>query len=92
MACQMIGAASWASSMVLLTLVVILGAVGARVGPQLRQFPDGQPLAQGQLAAHNGQALDCTHFMPSRCIEHWVIVRGTGPAVAAGTMFLGPPR
>ena len=68
--------------MVSLTFVVSLGTVGARVGPWLRQFSDGQPLVQGQLSDQNIQALACTHFAPSRCVQHWGIVRGAGPAVA----------
>ena len=82
---------SWASLIFLLTLVVILGAVGTRVGPRLQKFPDGQPLVQGQLANRNVQALDCMHFTPSRCIQHWGVVKGKGPEVTAGPVFLGPP-
>ena len=74
-----------------LTLVVIVGAVGAHIRPRLRQFPDGQPLVQGQLEARHGQALDCKHFKPGRCVQNWGVVRGTGPAVTAGPVFLGDP-
>ena len=89
MAWQRVRAASWASSIVWLTLVVSLGAVGARFGPQLQQFSDGQPLVQGLLADRHGQALACTHLTPVRCIQHWGIGRGTGPYIAAGSVFLG---
>ena len=91
MAWQSIEADYWASTMVFLTLVVILGAVGARVGPRLRQFSDGQPLVQGRLATRHGQALACTYFTPYHCVNHWGVVRGTGLAVTAGPMFLGTP-
>ena len=74
-----------------LTLVVSLGAVGSRVEPQLRQFFDGQPLVQGRLSARNGQALACTYFTPGQFVQHWGVVRGTGPAVTAGPVFLGAP-
>ena len=82
--CQRVKAASLASSMVWLTLVVRLGALGARVDPQLWKFYYGQPLVQGRLAAWHGQALACTHFTPGRCVQLWGIVRGTDPAVTAG--------
>ena len=88
---QRVGDASWAYSIVSLTWVVILGAVGPCVGPWLRKLSDGKPLVQGKLAARNGQALACTHFTPTRYVQHWVVVRGAGPAVAAGLMFLGGP-
>ena len=51
MARQRAEVASWASTMFLLTLVVSVGAVGARVGTRLRQFFDGKLLLQGRLAA-----------------------------------------
>ena len=91
MAQKMIGAASWDSSMVWLTLVVILGAVGTRVGPRLQKLSDGHPLVQGLLTARNGQVLACMHFTPGRCVHHLVFMRGTVPEVTAGSMFLGPP-
>ena len=60
--------------MVLLTLLMSIGAVGAHVGTWLRQLYDGQPLVQGQLSAQHRHALACTHFTPSRCIHHWVLL------------------
>ena len=68
-----------------------LGEVRARVGPRSRQFSDGQPLVQRQLAARNGHAFACTHFTRGWCIQYWGIMRGTGPLVAEGYAFLGPP-
>ena len=91
MAWQRIGAASWDSSIALLTLVVSLGAVRPHVGPWLRQLSNGKLLVQGRLEDRNGQTLVCTHFTPGWCVHHWVIVRGTGPAVAEGPIFLGDP-
>ena len=88
---QMVGTASWDSSTFSITLVVSVGAVGSRVGPWLWQFSDGQPLVQGRLAAWHGHPLACMHFTPGRCIQHWVLVSGTDPAVTAGPMFLGAP-
>ena len=88
---QKVGADSWASYMVLITLVVSLGEVGARVGTRLQQFSDGKPLVQGQLEARHGHALACTHFTPGRCVHNWGIVRGTGPEVTAGPVSLPPP-
>ena len=70
-------------------LVVSLGAVGPRVGHWLRKLSDGQPLVQGKFAARHGQVLACTHFTPSRIVQHWVVVRSTYPEVTAGPMFLG---
>ena len=84
--------ASWASSMVRITLVVSLGAVGAHVGPQLWKFPDGKTLVQGQLGARHGQELACTHFTPGRFVQHWSVVRSTGLAVVGGPVLLGDPR
>ena len=91
MAWKIIGAASWDSLMVSLTLVVSLVAVGPRVGPRLRRFSDGQPLVQERLAEWHGQELACTHFTPAWCVHHWGVVQGAGPAVTAGPMFLGGP-
>ena len=65
-----------------LTLVVGIGAVGARVGPWLRQLSDGQPLIQGQLAARHEYALYFTEFMPGWYVHHWVIVMVTVPFIA----------
>ena len=48
-------AASWDSSMFLITLVVRLGAVGSRVGPRLWKFSDVQPLVQGLLICVKNQ-------------------------------------
>ena len=56
----MVGTASWASLVVSITLVVIHGAVGTRVGPRLQKLSDGKLLVQGQLEARNGQVLACT--------------------------------
>ena len=89
MAWKSFRADSWASSVVWLALVVFLGAVGARVGPRLRKFPDGHPFVQELLAARHGQALAFTHFMPGRCMHHWGIMRGTFPVVTAVPVFLG---
>ena len=91
MAWQMIGAASWDSSMVSLMLGVSLGAVDAHVGPLLRQFSDGKLLLQGRLAAWHGQVLAYTHFTPGWCVQHWGIVRGIVTVVLAVPMFIGPP-
>ena len=91
MAYQRVGAASWASSMFSLTLVVNLCAVGACVGSRLRQFYDEQPLVQEQLATFHGHALACPHLTPGQCVQHWDIVRGTGLAVTVCPMFLPPP-
>ena len=80
------------------TLVVILKSVGAhslppgggvRVGPLLRQFSDGKQLVQRQLAAQNRHSFARTPFMPSHCIQHWGIMKGTGPAILKGPVFLG---
>ena len=49
-------AASWASLMFSLTLVVRIGAVGSRVGFRLRKFSNGQPLVQVRLEAQHGQS------------------------------------
>ena len=57
MAWQRIGAESWDSLMVSLTLVVILGTVELRVGPWLQQLSDGKTLVQERLADRNGHAL-----------------------------------
>ena len=74
-----------------LTLVVSLGAVGARAGPWLQQFSDGKLFVHGRLAAQNVQAVVCTHFTPRHCIQHWGVIRGTGPAVMTGPVFLVLP-
>ena len=89
MAWQRIGADSWASSMVLLMLVVSLDEVRPHVEPWLRKLSGGQPLIQGRLTAQHGKVLACMHFMPGRCIQNWDVVKGTGPAVTVGPMFLG---
>ena len=77
---------------IFLILVVSVGEVGARVGPLLQQFSDGQPLVQGLFAARHGQALACTHFMPGQCVHHWGVVRGTVQLVTTGPVFLSSPR
>ena len=86
---QRIGAASWASQMFWLTLVVILGAVGYRVGPRLRKKSGWELPVQGQLSARHGHALSYTHFTPGWCIQNWGITRGTGPVFLEGPAFLG---
>ena len=50
---------------------------------------DGQPLVQGQFGARYRHELACTHFTPGQCVQHWVIVRVTGPVFAEGPLFLG---
>ena len=91
-ALQRVGAASWYSLMFSLKLFVSLGALGTHVGPRLRKLSNGQPLVQGQLAAHHGQALAGTHFVPVRCVQNWGVVRGAKQAVTAGPIFLWSPR
>ena len=91
MAWQRIGAASWASSMVSLMLVVGLVVLWPHAGPWLRQLSYGQPLVQGRLAAWHEQALACTHFTPGRCVQHWGIMRGTCTVVAELPTLLGVP-
>ena len=71
-----------------LTLVLILGAVGSCVGPQLRQFYDGQLLAQEKLEARNGHAIACKQITPGQCAQHWIIVMGTGLEVSEGPLLL----
>ena len=63
-----------------------------RVGPWMRKFSDGQPLVQRQLVARPGHSLACRHFMPGQCVQHWGVVRGTGPAVMTVPVFLGDPH
>ena len=63
-----------------------------RLGPRLWKFSDGKPLVQGQLEDWHGQALAFTHFTPGICVHHWGIVRGTGPEVEVGPVFLGTPH
>ena len=65
-------------------------SMGPCRGP-VAAISDVQPLVQGRLAAGHGQALACTHFTPRLYVKHWGIVRVTGPAFAAGPMFLGVP-
>ena len=89
---QKIGAASLASSVSWLALVVSLGAVGARVGPQLQQFSDEKPLIQGRLASRNRHAMACTHFTPDQCVHHLYIMRGAGTSVSEGIAFLERSR
>ena len=77
--------------MVLLTLLMSIGAVEARIGTWLRKLSDGQPLVQGQLAARHGHVLACKHFTTGHCIHYWGVVRGTGLAAMAGSMFICSP-
>ena len=92
MARQSVRAASWASLMVLLKLVVSIGTVGFRVRPWLRKLSDGQPLVQVQLAVRHVQALAFTHLTLVRCVQHWGVMRNTGLAVMAVPIFLGLPH
>ena len=91
MSWQRVGAASWDSSVFWLTLVVSLGAVGARIGPWLQQCYDGQPIVQGKLAAQHSHALAYTKFTPVQCLQHWDIMRGTCTVVAELPTLLGVP-
>ena len=92
MALKKVGAVSWASLMLSLTLVVTLGVVGARLGPQFWQFYNGQPLVQGRFLDRHGYTLACTHLMPGRCVQNLGVLGGTGPAVMTGPVFLGVPH
>ena len=89
MSWKSVGVASWALLMVSVTLVMSVGVVGPRVGTWLKQLSDGKPLVQDQLANRNGQALACTHFTTGQCVHNCGVIRGTGPEVTTGPMFLG---
>ena len=41
----------------------------------LCRISDVHPLIQGKLENLNVQAFACTHFTPSRCVQHWGVMR-----------------